>query len=274
VDAFVQKNKRYFLIQPWSAAHPHLVAGFTTRDGGQSQSPYTSFNLGFHVGDKEEDVLANRLLLANDIEIPIANWVGSEQVHESNIEKVTMKDAGKGSKSLDSAISKTDGLYTFEQNLLLTSLYADCVPLYFFAPKHGALGLTHAGWRGTVQNIGAKMIRTWYEMEGIPLEDIRVAIGPCISRNSYEVDKKVIKELETCWPKQVSHLPYIEQPNEKYLLDLRKVNKELLLQEGIQSENIIVSSLCTAMDDRLFSHRAEEGKTGRMMSFIGLTVVN
>nr|WP_227935738.1 peptidoglycan editing factor PgeF [Alkalihalobacillus deserti] len=270
MEPFVQVSKRYLSIEQWSRPQPHLVVGFTTRGGGKSQRPYSSLNMGLHVEDIPKNVLENRKLLANDLQIPLANWIGSEQVHESTVQKVTLSDAGKGSESLGSALASTDGLYTLENNLLLTSLYADCVPLYFYAPKHGAIGLAHAGWRGTVQNIGAKMIKLWHENEGILLEDIQVAIGPCISQNSYEVDQKVIDKINGCWPINLNYMPFKKQTNDKYLLDLREVNKALVLQAGIKPKNVIVSSICTAADERMFSHRADKGKTGRMMSFIGL----
>ncbi|WP_332690075.1 peptidoglycan editing factor PgeF [Halalkalibacter lacteus] len=269
MEPFVQTKERYLTIKEWQQAHPHLIVGFSTRRGGQSNEPYNSLNLGFHVGDDLENVRQNRRLLANDIQFPMTRWIGSEQVHGSTIKKVTQIEAGFGSEDLDTAIASTDGMYTFEKNLLLTSLYADCVPLYFFAPSHGAIGLAHAGWRGTVQNIGSAMIKRWTVEEGIPLNDIHVAIGPCISQLAYEVDQKVIKEVEKCWPNDLAHLPYMKQSNEKYLLDLREVNKELMRKEGIKQGQIFVSAVCTADDERMFSHRAEAGRTGRLMSFIG-----
>ena len=269
MDPFVQTNERYLSIHQWEKLNPDLVTGFTTRNGGQSTFPYHSLNMGFHVGDNEKDVWENRKRLAKDIKVPLSNWIGSEQVHEATIQRVTRTDAGKGSADLNTAVSETDGLYTFDTNLLLTSLYADCVPLYFFAPDAGAVGLAHAGWRGTVKGIATKMVHQWIK-EGISQEEIKVAIGPSISKKMYEVDKKVIKEIQSCLPKNVDCLPYQELSNEKYLLDLREVNKILLIQEGIKPSNILVSNICTSLDEQMFSHRAENGKTGRMMSFIGL----
>ncbi|MFC0473093.1 peptidoglycan editing factor PgeF [Halalkalibacter kiskunsagensis] len=270
MEPFVQTGERYLTIQEWQRAHPHLIVGFSTRRGGKSNNSYNSLNLGFHVGDDPESVKSNRRLLATDIQFPLSRWVGTEQVHESSIKKITLLEAGCGSERLDTAIANTDGIYTLERNLLLTSLYADCVPLYFFAPSQGAIGLAHAGWRGTVQNIGSAMIRKWTMEEGIPLEDIQVAIGPCISQPAYEVDHKVITEVQKCWPNDLNYLPYRKRSNEKYLLDLREVNKALIRKAGINNNQILMSSICTATDERMFSHRAEAGRTGRLMSFIGI----
>ncbi|GAE24165.1 hypothetical protein JCM9140_75 [Halalkalibacter wakoensis JCM 9140] len=269
MDPFVQRNKRYLEIEQWHQSFPNLIVGFSTRDGGEGTFPYSSLNLGFHVGDDPQIVKQNRQRLAEDLGIPLCNWVGTEQVHEAVIHKVTTIDRGFGSDCLETAIKRTDGIYTREKNILLTSLYADCVPLYFFSPKDHVVGLAHAGWRGTVQNIGPAMINKWTKEENVPVEHIHVAIGPCISSVAYEVDQKVVSEVENVWPSHIKSQPYQSLPNGKFLLDLREVNKQLLIQAGVREEQIILSSICTANDVRMFSHRAEEGKTGRLMSFIG-----
>ncbi|WP_332632187.1 peptidoglycan editing factor PgeF [Halalkalibacter flavus] len=272
MEPFVQSSERFVTIERWQQAFPHLIVGFSTRNGGESQSPFSSLNLGFHVGDDSLTVKHNRHLLAEDLGIPLSRWVGTEQVHEATVKKITEGDVGRGSESLESAIQMTDGIYTCEKNVLLTSLYADCVPLYFFAPNYEIVGLAHAGWRGTVQNIASVMIEKWHIDEGIPVNDIHVAIGPCISKTAYEVDQKVITEVEKVWPKDLQFKPYTTLENNKYLLDLREVNKQLLIQAGIKQNQILLSSICTASDKRMFSHRADGGKTGRLMSYIGIRV--
>ena len=269
MEPFVQQHNRYLEIEQWQQAVPQLIAGFSTRQDGYSDAPYDSLNVGFHVGDDKEQVKENRALLAHDIGFPLASWVGSEQVHEATIRKVLTDDAGKGADCLETALSSIDGLYTNERNLLLTSLYADCVPLYFMAPNYGFIGLAHAGWRGTVKRIGPAMLQHWIKEESIPISEIRVAIGPCISQAAYEVDEMVITAVNQCLTDEMKR-PYINQGNGSFLLDLRELNKQFLLSEGLLEEQILVSSICTATDKRMFSHRSEGGKTGRMMSFIGL----
>ncbi|WP_227521895.1 peptidoglycan editing factor PgeF [Bacillus solitudinis] len=269
-EPFTQQHQEFVSIAEWEGLFPNIIAGFSTRDGGYSTAPFSSLNLGLHVNDDQPTVVANRRILAKKLDFPIENWVGSEQVHESMVVKVSEEDRGRGVFDLTSAIKRADGIYTNRPNVLLTSLYADCVPLYFFSPSHFYIGLAHAGWRGTVANIGGEMIRLWIEREQISLDTIKVAIGPCISKKAYEVDEGVIAEIDRIWPSRLGYVPYIKHKNQKYLLDLRTVNKQLLLEAGVKEKNIIVSSICTANDSRMFSHRAESGKTGRMMSFIGL----
>ncbi|WP_245308313.1 peptidoglycan editing factor PgeF [Halalkalibacter urbisdiaboli] len=270
LEPFIENDKEYLLLEPWRQLHPELVVGFSTRVGGVSQPPFDSLNLGLHVNDSSKAVIENRRILAKKLGIPVEQWVGSEQVHRASITKVTAKDAGMGILELDSAIKGMDGIYTNEKNLLLTSLYADCVPLYFFSPKQMYIGLAHAGWRGTVKGIGPNMVKILSEDEGIPLEEIYVAIGPCISQEAYEVDEEVIAEVNHVLPEKHRKSCYHTNTNKGYQLNLREVNKCLLMESGIKVENILVSSICTSSDSRMYSHRTEAGKTGRMMSFIGL----
>lgn len=265
---FKQSSQSFLEATCLTQQYPRLTAGFTTRNGGYSQAPYTSFNLGLHVSDSDSDVIANRQKLADELAYPLASWVVGDQVHASVIKKVTKEHQGSGTESLQTAIAATDGLYTTEADLLLTSLYADCVPLFFVAPNHQTIGLAHAGWKGTVGQIGPAMVTRWQNDEGINPHDIHVLIGPAISGEAYEVNDVVVKAVNQCLH-QHDERPYIAQANGRFLLDLKKLNKQLLVRSGVPEEQIYVSSICTASDERMFSHRADNGQTGRMMSVIG-----
>ena len=245
-----------------------LTAGFTTRNGGFSKFPFTSLNLGLHVADSDLDVVNNRRKLADDLGFPLSSWVVGEQVHQAVIKKVSKNDASAGSESLDGAIKGTDGLYTQDDDILLTSLYADCVPLYFIAPAYRTIGLAHAGWKGTVGEIGPNMIKTWQNEEGIDPKEIHVLIGPSISGEAYEVNDLVIQAVDQCLATN-QEKPYVQKENGRFLLDLKQLNKSLLIRSGVQESNIHLSTICTATDQRMFSHRADNGQTGRMMSVIG-----
>ncbi|WP_349769290.1 peptidoglycan editing factor PgeF [Bacillus sp. NTK071] len=247
-----------------------LKAGFTTRRNGVSQAPFSSLNLGFHVPDHANNVLANRNKLADDVGIPLEQWVVGEQIHGAALARVTLNEKGRGTRSHKDAISQVDGLYTDEKDILLTALYADCVPLYFYAPEVGRVGIAHAGWKGTTKNIAGEMISAWNE-DGIKNENIQVAIGPSIGKCCYEVDEGVINEVSKVTGN--SKGLFDEKENGKYQLDLKKVNKELLLKSGIKEYHIVVSQYCTSCSNLFFSHRSENGKTGRMMGYIGLEEV-
>ncbi|ANB61642.1 peptidoglycan editing factor PgeF [Anoxybacteroides amylolyticum] len=250
------------LMLRWS----NVIAGFTTKQGGFSQAPFATFNLGLHVGDEAIVVEQNRRKLAEFFTIPLEQWVCCEQTHGSRIEKVTARDAGKGTVRLETAIADTDGLYTDEAGILLTLCFADCVPLYFFAPTHGMIGLAHAGWKGTVKNIAGNMVQRFRD-EGIMPEEVMVAIGPAIGACCYVVDNRVIDAVQNVLGTSET-LPFYEMSVGQYALDLKELNRLLLIKEGVQ--HIEVSNYCTSCETNVFfSHRRDNGQTGRMMAFIG-----
>ncbi|MCA1029990.1 peptidoglycan editing factor PgeF [Bacillus timonensis] len=256
-------------INKWNEFSKHVIAGFSTKRGGHSCAPYTSLNLGLHVDDKIEDVLSNRHTLSNIVGFNTSNWVCSNQVHDNKITKVSLNDMGKGVYSLENSIEDSDGLYTFDSNILLTLCFADCVPVYFFSPSYHAIGVAHAGWKGTVKDIAGEMIRLWTRNEKIPHSEIFTAIGPSIGSCCYIVDDRVIENVNKVL---VDHpeSTYKEVDIGQYSLNLNQLNEKLLLQSGIPKENILISHYCTSCEDELFfSHRRDKGHTGRMMSFIG-----
>lgn len=263
-EPFIYKNGILHL-QAWEELGP-IIAGFTTKEGGVSKGAFQGLNLGLHVNDEVQHVHENRRILSQSLHIPLENWICSEQVHDRHVTKVNKQEKGKGVFSYKDGISCTDGIYTIEQDVLLTSCYADCVPLYFYAPSYGMIGLAHAGWKGTVLGIASEMIEKWNH-EGVPIEDIRVAIGPSIGSCCYVVDDRV---LEAARKVIKGTVPYETISDGQYAIDLKEINRLLCRQAGIKEENLIVSSLCTSCEEQLFfSHRRDLGVTGRMLSFIG-----
>jgi polyphenol oxidase len=269
-ESFIQSTESTFKIQPWEDSFKHLVVGFTTKNGGVSQGCFSSLNLGLHVNDSKNKVIENREIVANKINYSISKWVCSEQVHGHNVMKVTKEDLGKGVTDYESSIPITDGFYTNEEDILLTSCYADCVPIYFLEPTEKYIGLAHAGWKGTVQNIGGHLIKKWINDEQLKLENIQVAIGPSIGECCYEVDDFVMNKVREAFHNHIPSKILTNLPNGKYSLNLKEANKQLLILAGVSEENIIMSSYCTSCNaTTFFSHRRDEGKTGRMMSYIG-----
>jgi polyphenol oxidase len=267
-DIFQQAGKELLLLQP-SYPFTEVTAGFTTKHGGMSSGAFATFNLGLHVGDDCAVVVHNRHRLADLLQFPLERWICCEQIHDARIEKVTAGQSGRGATDYSSAIAGADGLYTDEAGVLLALCFADCVPLYFMAPKHGMIGLAHAGWKGTVKNIAGKMVRLWQEREHIPLADIYVAVGPSIGACCYVVDDRVIVHVDRVLQEE-QPLVYRQVSPGQYVLDLKALNQMLLMKEGIRKDHIYVSSYCTSCADHLFfSHRRDHGKTGRMMAFIG-----
>lgn len=268
MEPFARKNQSYLTLESWMKQFPGLVAGITTKNGGVSKGSFETLNLGFHVGDVKSDVCYNREKIAEQIEFPLNDWVGAEQIHDKVLKKVTRADRGKGAYLYEQSFKGTDGFYTNEEGILLTLCYADCVPLFFIAPETRMIGSVHAGWKGTVKQIAREMVDSWGN-EGINPDKIHVAIGPSICEKCYIVDNRVVKLIENIL-EDVDKKPYNLINDGQFSLDLRALNKQILLKAGIPENQIIVSGLCTSCDHEIFfSHRRDQGKTGRMLSFIG-----
>lgn len=268
MDSFLLKDQEYFIIDSWIKRFPNLVVGFTTKNGGVSNGHYLSLNVGFHVNDSYQSVISNRERIGELLNFPICNWVGAEQTHEIAIKEIKYTDRGKGASQYSDSFLKTDGFFTFEKDVLLTLCFADCVPLYFLHPNTQAIGIAHAGWKGTVNGIAGEMIEV-FQKHNIDKKEIMVVIGPSICKNCYIVDEHVISMVKNRLD-NVDKKPYNLIKHNQYQLDLKELNKQILLKAGLLEDNIVLTSLCTSCDHEFFySHRRDKGHTGRMMSFIG-----
>ncbi|MFZ7946668.1 peptidoglycan editing factor PgeF [Neobacillus sp. 19] len=268
MEPFVLTNQSYLTIETWSRQFPELIAGFTTKSGGASKGDFESLNLGFHVGDDRANVCLNRENVAGLLKFPLRHWVGAEQTHDIVLQKITKADRGKGSNSYEHSFKGTDGFYTNEEGILLTLCFADCVPLFFIAPEKKMIGTAHAGWKGTVGKIAKEMIVAWGR-EGISPDQILVAIGPSICEKCYIVNEHVINLVDKSL-EEGGVLPYNLVKEGQYSLDLRELNRQILLASGVPDQNILNSQWCSSCyNEEFFSHRRDKGKTGRMLSFIG-----
>ncbi|WP_099158006.1 peptidoglycan editing factor PgeF [Virgibacillus ndiopensis] len=264
-EAFNQKDISYLHIEKWQELNPNLRVGFTTRKGGISKEPFKSFNLGLHVPDDKNDVIKNRQLLSSKLDIPLDDWVAGEQIHSNRIKIINNKDKGRGAVSFQDSLESIDGIITNQAGILCTAFFADCVPLFFFDPVSNYIGIAHAGWKGTVNRIAEQMVLKLQEAE-VDISNLLVAIGPCISQKAYEVDDYVINHLS----KEMIDKTAIKTKHNHYLLDLKQLNVEILLQCNVLRNNIDITNYCTLRDESLFfSHRRDNGKTGRMLGYIG-----
>ncbi|MFD2116212.1 peptidoglycan editing factor PgeF [Paenibacillus yanchengensis] len=266
-----------FNIDKWMQHNKRLTVGFTGRQGGSSSGEYRSLNMGLHVGDDAPDVIANRKLVSQAIMWPFTAWTCTEQVHSNRVCVIDQALRGKGKDSHHDAIKKCDALITNEVGTLLVSYYADCVPLFFYDKVHSAIGLAHAGWRGTVQEIAKETIEAMTKHYGTDPAQLQVAIGPSIGQCCYEVDQSVISEVERLanrYQVNPAEQKWIETTNSsgKAQIDLKEINRQIMMEAGILPIHIELTTYCTGCrTDLFFSHRMENGKTGRMASWIGLT---
>jgi polyphenol oxidase len=235
-----------------------VTAGFTTRHAG---------NTALHVGDDAGAVVGRRRHIANRLGWDYTAWTCAEQIHGSSVHIVRKQDAGRGSLDRGSAIPDTDAMITDESDILLVQYFADCVPLYFVDSVTGALGLAHAGWKGTVVDIARETLRRMTESYGTNPADVKAAVGPSIGSCCYEVDETVIRHVRPIADTEGVLTP---TSDDRARLDLKELNRHLMIKAGILPSSIEMSTWCTGCrTDLFFSHRKENGSTGRMMSWLG-----
>lgn len=262
------KNGVPFLSFPALDQIDWLVNGFSTREGGVSTGDCATMNLSFTRGDREEAVRENYRLIAEAIGFDEKRLVTSHQTHTTNIRVVTEEDAGKGiTKERD--YTDIDGLVTNVPQLPLVTYYADCVPLYFADTVHRAIGLSHSGWRGTVNKMGAATLAAMEQAYGTNPKDVIACIGPSICMQCYEVSRDVAEAFEHNFSKESLSSILEKKENGKYQLDLWAANRYVLAEAGVPQAQIITAGLCTCCHwDWLFSHRASKGKRGNLAAFL------
>lgn len=247
-----------------------VVHGFSTRIGGVSKGYLGSMNLSFHRGDDPDAVMENHRRFADAVGYDYRKLVFSDQVHKTDIYKVTEKDAGKGIMR-DTDIREIDGLMTNVPGIPLMTFYADCVPVFFYDPVKKVVAMNHSGWKGTVAKISRCMLSRLKEEYGTEASDLICVVGPSICKDCYEVSEDVAKQFMDVYTKaQVDEIVY-DKGDGKYLLDLHRANYYNLVDSGVLPEKIDVTNICTCCNsDVLFSHRASHGLRGNLGAVIML----
>jgi YfiH family protein len=273
------------------AAIPWLAHGFSTRAGGFSKAyGGRTLNLGLTVHGSRAAVERNRQAFAAVVVAKAgkraAPWpiVTQRQIHSDLIHHVSR---------IPEKPLAGDGLVTNTPGILLAVLTADCLPIILADTKRHAVGVFHAGWRGTVKRIVEKGVGEMRRYFGSRPGDLKAVIGPGIRNCCYQVGPEVRDAFESQFSYASSlfrHTKETDEIHEKYpllfltsrapghsdlpqqiFLDLAEANRRQLLDAGVLKKNISEIALCTACrTDLLFSHRAEHGVTGRMMATIGI----
>ena len=243
---------------------------FSTRIGGVSEGIYSSMNLSYARGDRKEAVDENFSRIADVFQSVPDKIVCSRQTHTTNVRRVTKKDLGKGVvRPLD--YEDVDGLITDIPGIILATFYADCVPLYFVDVKNRAIGLSHSGWRGTVNRMGDATLQAMKDAFGTSPEDVITAIGPSICQDCYEVGEEVAASFRESFPEEWEYFLKVGRETGKYQLDLQEANRRILINAGVLPQNIAVTDICTCCNkELLFSHRGSDGKRGNLGAFLEL----
>ena len=296
-----RKSKLTILRAQLLSDIPWLVHGFSTRAGGFSRAyGKNDLNLGFTKDDSRAAVVRNqetflRELLSSSARPdrrrrlslrPRTFWplITLRQIHSDLIHCVA---------TVPEEPLVGDGVITETPGLLLAIQTADCLPIILVDPKHRAVGVFHAGWRGTLNRIVEKGVGEMFRCFGSRARDLSAAIGPGIHSCCYEVGEEVRSKFESQFAYAATLFREVKESDpvrEKYpllfltarapghgelpkkiFLDLVEANRRQLLAVGVSKKNIETSPLCTnCHTDLLFSYRGEQGRTGRLMAVAGI----
>lgn len=276
---------------------PEVIHSIFTRKGGYSKPPFASLNTGRSInGDGIENIVRNRSRALQALNLDKLPAVTLWQVHGSEIITYSSRDEWRTDwahqshfehNGIPKSIHKGDALITQERGITLVLSFADCVPIVFYDPVRHVIGITHGGWRGTARGIVLATIAEMHEQFGCRSQDIYAGIGPAIADCCYEVSEEVRQYF-------MGTTNFAEMPTSKHLreavresavfseqkfidrtslrLNLQATNRKQLLMAGVPARQIEVMEICTSCNtDRFFSHRAENGNTGRFAVIISLS---
>ena len=242
-------NNENFLTATWNAPC-HVKTLITTRQGGISQAPYHSLNLGAHVGDNPDHVAKNRQIVQQRVNKPL---IYLNQTHSNKV-----IHAIEGINQIIDADASIDNT----GRVACAVMTADCLPVLFCDISGTIVAAAHAGWRGLANGI---LTRTVMAMN-IPSHEILTYFAPAIGAESFEVGQDVYDAFYYSDPEMRSAFTAIDE--QKYLADIYQLAKLDLQRVGVQYFS--GGEHCTVIErDRFFSYR-RDGQTGRMISAIWL----
>ena len=241
--------------------------GFSTREGGITvDSPKASLNLSWTRCGSPEEVIANFKIFAEGAGIDYDDMVVVNHEHGANVLRIAHEHRGRG--FYKDPLPPCDGIITDDPTVTLVTSHADCGAYFFYDPVHCAIGMAHAGWKGTLLRIGAEMARRMAEEFDTDPGDIIAATGPCICRDCFEVDADLGEKFQSEFG-----YPGISRPGRqgKAYVDLELAAAVQFVEAGIRPESITLMNACTYENrQHFFSHRRDKGITGSMAAYIKL----
>ncbi len=255
----VKNGIEYFTFE--SFPQDRLINACFTRNGGISPVPWKSLNVGGTVGDSRENVVENRFRIFSTVERNVESIYDVWQVHGIDY-KIAKKP-----RELDKGHEKADIILTKQKSLTLMMRFADCVPIFLFDPIKNAIAIAHAGWMGTVNKIGEKVVHVMCKEFGSIPKNIISAIGPSIGPDHYEIGKDLLNKINFGFPDYANKV--ITKKAGRIYLNLWELNSIALHLAGV--EKIEVANICTACHlEDWYSHRGENGRTGRFAALFAL----
>lgn len=241
--------------------------GFSTREGGITvDPPKASLNLSWTRCGSPEEVIANFKIFAEGAGIDYDDMAVVNHEHGANVLRIAHEHRGRG--FYKDPLPPCDGIITDDPTVTLVTSHADCGAYFFYDPVHRAIGMAHAGWKGTLLRIGAEMARRMAEEFDTDPSDIIAATGPCICRDCFEVDADLGEKFQSEFG-----YPGISRPGRqgKAYVDLELAAAVQFVEDGIRPESITLMNACTYENrQHFFSHRRDKGITGSMAAYIKL----
>jgi len=266
-----------FLYHHSLSTYKEIIHGFALR-----RNPATGLEVSYGLNGYQPDsqVLENRQnLMVSFLSLNAtdrgkeARLVTLNQIHSDEI--VVAEDL-----AFTAQPAVGDGLLTGRPGLLLAVQTADCMPILILDPTSSAVAAVHAGWRGTLKRIVEKAIRRMQSRFGSDPEQCIAVVGPSIRNCCYSVGAEVLLAFQREFSYALSlFTPFSEAVSDpqkplsekRWFLDLPSACKRQLLDCGLKEARILADPPCTACNtQRFFSHRAEAGRCGRMMTAIGV----
>jgi len=228
---------------------------FLTRRGGISPHPYDSLNLSKENGDRIENILINKKLIADTFNFNPERLILLKQIHKDKVLVI------ENVSDLKRPVLEYDAIITNLHNIFCGILTADCIPIFIVDQKKKIIASIHTGWQGTALKITKKvLVEVKHRFNSSP-EDIIAVLGPSIGVCCYEVDEKILNN---------DLISFLRKENHRWFLDLSKANIVQLEEEGIHHDQIYLINLCTHCYSNLFFSYRRERVTGRQLSFIGI----
>lgn len=232
-----------------------ITHGFFTRLGGVSPEPFDSLNMATTVGDTSENVLENLKRMFDVFGLNLRTRYDGWQYHSRTVIAAEVPRSPSVRYPL-----RADGLITNRPEVTLVQRFADCVPVIFYDPVFKAVGICHAGWRGTVDNICSLTLKNMQKLYGSDPKNVLAGIGPSIGPCHFEVKEDVAGPFRQAFGNRFEEI--CDLRSGRIYLDLWKANRILLEEQGVRK--IETAEICTVCHrDEWFSHRGDHGKSGR-----------
>ncbi len=270
---FSQKEGVSFWQSPLLLQAGLVNHGFSTRFGGISTGPYASMNLSVTRMENLKEVQQNYDIALGSLGIQKSDTVLVDGVHGVNIKRVGMQHKGDGLiKPYEEGGENFDGMVTDIPGIALVTIHADCTPLFVLDLKKAAIGLCHAGWRGTVDGMGLQMVSKMRQAFGSEPEDLLCVIGPHIGACCFEVHEDVAQRFRDAFPGFGGIQPAADAG--KYNVDLTLAMAFQLFCAGVTAHHVNIAHLCTCCNEALFHSYRRDGLTcGAMASFLQINTL-